>query len=86
MAQNACSACHSIDGSAGQGPTWKGLYGSQVSLADGTSVTADDAFIAESILDPQAKIVSGFETVQMPAYQFTDEQIADIIAYLQTLK
>ena len=86
VAQNACSACHSIDGSVLQGPTWKGLYGSQVSLADGTSVTADDAFIAESILEPQATIVSGFETIQMPAYQFTEEQIADIIAYLQTLK
>ena len=86
VSQNACSACHTIDGSAGQGPTWQNLYGSQVSLADGTMVTADDAFIKESILEPQATIVSGFETVQMPAYQFTDEQIADIIAYMKTLK
>jgi len=86
VSQNACSACHSIDGSASQGPTWKGLYGSQVSLSGGTSVTADDAFIKESILQPQATIVSGFETVLMPAYQFTDEQIADIIAYMQTLR
>ena len=84
--QNACTACHSLDGSAGQGPTWKGLYGSQVNLADGTTVIADDAFLKESILEPQAKIVAGFETVLMPPYQFTDEQIADIIAYLQTLK
>ncbi len=51
VSQNACTACHTIDGSAGQGPTWKGLYGSQVELADGTTVTADDAFIAESILE-----------------------------------
>ena len=84
--QNACTACHSLDGSAGQGPTWKGLYGSDVDLADGTTVTADDAFLKESILEPQAKIVAGYETVLMPPYQFTDEQIADIIAYLQTLK
>lgn len=86
VAQNACTACHSIDGSALQGPTWKGLYGSQVELADGTTVTADDAFIKESILEPQAKIVSGFETVLMPSYQFSDAQIADIIAFLKTLK
>lgn len=86
VAQNACSACHSIDGSAGQGPTWKGLFGSQVELADGTTVTADEAYIKESILQPQAKIVSGFETVLMPTFQFTDEQIADIIAYMKTLK
>ena len=86
IAQNACSACHSIDGSAGQGPTWKGLFGSQVGLADGTTVTADEAYIKESILQPQAKIVSGFETVLMPTFQFTDQQIADIIAYMKTLK
>ena len=86
VAQNACTACHSVDGSALQGPTWKGLYGSQVDLADGTTVTADDAFIAESISNPQVKIVAGFETVLMPAYQFTDGQIADIIAYLQIVK
>ena len=85
-AQNACTACHTLDGSAGLGPTWKGLYGSQVELADGTIVTADDAFLAESILEPQATIVSGYEAVLMPAYEFTDEQIADILAYLQTLK
>ena len=84
--QNACTACHTQDGSAGQGPTWFNLYGSQVSLADGTTVTADDAFIKESILEPQAKIVAGFETVLMPSYEFTDEQIADIIAFMQTLK
>lgn len=84
--QNACIACHSLDGSAGQGPTWKGLYGSQVTLSNGSTVTADDAFMAESILEPQAKIVAGYETVLMPAYEFTEEQIADIIAYLQTLK
>ena len=86
VVQNACTACHSLDGSAGQGPTWKGLYGSDVDLADGTTVTADDDFLKESILEPQAKIVAGYETVLMPPYQFTDEQIADIIAYLQTLK
>ena len=86
VTQNACGACHTIDGSAGVGPTWFGLYDSQVELADGTSVTADDAFIRESILVPQATIVKGFETVLMPAYQFTDEQLADIIAYMKTLK
>ena len=86
VAQNACPACHSIDGSIIQAPTWKGLYDSQVDLADGSTVTADDAYIAESILDPQAKIVSGFETLLMPTYQFTEEQVSDLIAYIKTLK
>ena len=42
------------------GPTWFGLYGSDVELDNGTTVVADDAFIAESILDPKAKEVAGF--------------------------
>jgi cytochrome c oxidase subunit 2 len=46
----------------------------------------DDAYIKESILDPQAKIVSGFETQLMPTFQLSDAQISDIIAYIKTLK
>jgi cytochrome c oxidase subunit 2 len=84
--QNGCRGCHTVDGGAGTGPTWFNLYGEPVQLADGSTVTADDAYIKESILDPQAKLVAGFESVVMPTYDFTDEQIADIIAYLKTLK
>jgi len=84
--QNGCFGCQTVDGSGGTGPTWQGLYGSQAELADGSTVIVDDAYIKESVLHPQAKIVSGFETVQMPTFEFTDEQINDIIAYLKTLK
>lgn len=85
--QNGCIGCHSVDGTPLTGPTWFGLYGSQVSLADGTTVTADDAFLAESILDPNATIVAGFPSPSiMPPYQFSDEQIANIIAYIKTLE
>jgi len=49
-------------------------------------VTADDAYLMESIHQPQAKIVAGFEGQQMPTYGFTEEQIADIVAYIKTLK
>jgi cytochrome c oxidase subunit 2 len=86
VAQNGCLGCHTIDGSRGTGPTWFNLYGEQVRLANGSTVVTDDAYIKESILNPQAKIVAGFESVQMPAFQFTDEQITDIIAYIKTLK
>jgi len=86
VAQNGCLGCHSLDGSPGTGPTWMGIYGRQEEMADGSVVTADDIYIKESILNPQAKIVSGFEGVLMPAYQFTDEQIADIIAFMKSLK
>jgi len=86
VTQNGCLGCHTVDGSAGTGPTWFGLYDEPVQLADGSTVTADDAYIKESILQPQAKTVSGFESVFMPTFEFTDEQIADIIAYIKTLK
>jgi cytochrome c oxidase subunit 2 len=83
---NGCVACHSINGSPGIGPTWFGLFGSEVELTDGTAVIADEAYITESIRAPQAKIVAGFENQLMPTYGFTDEQIADIVAYIKTLR
>lgn len=86
VTQNGCLGCHSVDGSAGTGPTWFRLYGEPAQLADGSTVTADDAYIKESILQPQAKIVAGFESVLMPKFEFSDEQIADIIAYIKTLR
>lgn len=56
-----CSGCHSVDGSAGVGPTMKGLAGSTVTLDDGSTVTADDAYLAKSITDPDAQISEGFK-------------------------
>ena len=79
--------CHSIDGSPLTGPTWVGLFGSDVKLADGSTITADEAFISQSILDPNATIVEGFPSPSvMPPYVLTEEEIANIIAYLKTLK
>jgi len=86
VAAYGCAACHSINGSAGIGPTWLGLFGSQVKLSDGSVVTADDAYLKESIKAPQAKIVAGFETQLMPNFGFADPDIADIVAYIKTLK
>jgi cytochrome c oxidase subunit 2 len=86
VAANGCAACHSLNGSPGIGPTWLGLSGRTEELTDGTTVVVDDAYIHESIKAPQAKIVAGFENQLMPTYGFTDEQIADIIAYIKTLR
>jgi mono/diheme cytochrome c family protein len=58
--QNGCTSCHSVDGSEGTGPTWQGLYGHEVTLEDGSTVTADDAYLHESIVNPTAKIVQNF--------------------------
>jgi cytochrome c oxidase subunit 2 len=86
VTQNGCQGCHSIDGSPGTGPTWLGIIGKQEEMIDGTVVTIDEEYIKESILQPQAKIVSGFESIIMPTYEFSDDQLSDIIAYMNTLK
>ena len=86
--QEGCKTCHSLDGSKGIGPTWKGLFGSQVKLSDGTTVTADQAYITESIKDPGAKTVQGFSTNAMPNFGLIlkDSQIADLVAFIMTVK
>ena len=80
-----CVACHSIDGTAIIGPTWKGLYGSQESLEDGSSVTVDDAYIKESILNPTIKITKGYQPL-MPVLPVTDEEITALTDYIKSLK
>jgi cytochrome c oxidase subunit 2 len=82
-----CKQCHSLDGSAGIGPTWKGLFGRQVAIVGGKSVPANEDYIRESVLDPQAQIVAGFEPV-MPTYKgrLSDAEITALIAYMKTLK
>jgi cytochrome c oxidase subunit 2 len=80
-----CVACHSIDGSAIIGPTWKGLYGSNEALEDGSSVTVDDAYIKESILNPTIKVAKGFQPV-MPVLPMSDDEIAAVTAYIKSLK
>ncbi len=86
VSANGCAACHSINGAAGIGPTWFGLFGHEVELSGGGTVIADEAYLHESIKAPQAKIVAGFENQLMPTYGFADDQINDIVAYIKTLK
>ena len=56
-----CQGCHSLDGSPSSGPTFKGLFGSKVKLTNGQTVTADEAYLLESIVDPDKQIVAGFQ-------------------------
>ena len=84
--EKACATCHVANGT-GRAPSLNGLYGAQVLLADGSTVTADDAYIRESILQPNAKIVAGYLPV-MPTFQgqLTEEQILALIAYTKSLQ
>jgi cytochrome c oxidase subunit 2 len=88
-AENGCAACHSVDGSRIIGPTWKGLSGSDVEFADGTTAKADDAYLKAFILNPNARQIKGFPLNVMPSdfrEKLTDDQINDIIEYIKSLK
>lgn len=87
-ANYACIGCHSLDGSANVGPSWKGLFGSSRTFSDGTSATADENYLRESILEPKKKLVKGFENGNMPAFAGTlkDEDITAVIEFIKSLK
>jgi cytochrome c oxidase subunit 2 len=86
FASLGCITCHQQQPGA-LGPSLIGLYGSRVKLQDGSEVTADDAYIRESILTPTAKVVAGFQPV-MPTFQgqVDEEQIMQLIQYIRSLK
>ncbi len=84
--KSGCYTCHSVDGSAGTGPTYKGIFGRKENLSDGSSVDVDENYLRESILRPNAKVVKGFENGNMPPFVFTDAKLDAIIAYLKTVK
>ena len=86
--QFSCVACHQDKPTpAAVGPSLVGLFGKQVTLQDGRQVVADDAYLRESILDPTAKMVSGYLPV-MPTFQgqLDEEQIRQLIQYIKSLK
>jgi cytochrome c oxidase subunit 2 len=85
FAQLGCATCHRSD-AQGRGPSLVGVYNSQVQLEDGRNVTADDNYLRESILDPSAKIVKGFNPV-MNSFQgiVSEEQLNALVAYVKSL-
>jgi cytochrome c oxidase subunit 2 len=85
FASLGCGTCHRFD-IQGRGPNLQNAFGKPVLLEDGRTVTADENYVRESILNPTAKIVSGFKPV-MPTFQglVTDEQLNALVAYIKSL-
>jgi cytochrome c oxidase subunit II len=83
--QLPCASCHKTDGT-GRCPVLEGLFGKQVLLQDGRTVTADESYIRESILDPKAKIVASYEPI-MPNFTglLSEEEIAQLVAYIKSI-
>lgn len=83
--EQGCAGCHEGDTGV-PAPDLKGLYGSQVSLADGDTVTADENYLRTAITDPQEHVVAGYQPV-MPSFagQLSEEEILQLIAYIKSL-
>lgn len=86
-ASRGCQTCHSLDGSRGDGPSFKGVFGHPVKLSDGRTVLADENYVRESILQPQAKIVTGFEPI-MPTFQgmLREREIRALVEFVKAQK
>ncbi|MGH2627119.1 MAG: c-type cytochrome, partial [Anaerolineales bacterium] len=84
----ACDTCHrpGAGGRAPRAPALEGVFGSQVALAGGQVVIADENYLRESILQPAARVTAGWNPI-MPTYQgqVTEEQLNQLIAYLKSL-
>jgi len=81
----ACNTCH-LESGTGRGPSLVGLFGKKVQLQGGQSVTADESYIRESIVEPRAKIVAGYPPI-MPTFKglISEDGILQIIAYIKSL-
>ncbi|GJQ29947.1 MAG: cytochrome c oxidase subunit 2 [Phycisphaerae bacterium] len=82
-----CASCHTDDGSSSTGPTWKDLYGKTETLKDGSQVLVDDAYILESIFEPGAKIVKGYEKQNMTSFRglLNPSQVQGILEYMKSI-
>ncbi len=86
-AEKGCMGCHSLDGTRGNGPSFKGIFGKQEQMADGSTITVDENYLRESILLSNAKVVAGFAPV-MPSFegQLREKQIVGLIEFIKTVK
>jgi cytochrome c oxidase subunit 2 len=85
--RRGCFSCHTIDGQPHIGPSWAGLYASDVKLSDGRVVRADEAYLTKSMMDPQADIVAGYEPV-MPSYRglLQEPEVAALVELIKSIR
>jgi cytochrome c oxidase subunit 2 len=87
--ENGCLGCHSLDGSKGVGPTFKGLYRSTIKVlvaGKPVMVTVDDAYLTESIIKPAAKLVEGFQPL-MPSYpDLSPEDVKALVEFIEEIR
>ncbi|MDX6530815.1 MAG: cytochrome c oxidase subunit [Blastocatellia bacterium] len=81
-----CASCHGANAEGGRGPALLGVYGNNVVLNNSQTIRADEGYLRESIMNPQAKIVNGFGPI-MPSFQgqLSEEQLLQLVAYIKSL-
>jgi cytochrome c oxidase subunit II len=82
----SCNTCHRPDSSA-RAPILNGVFGTQASFNDGTKAPVNEDYIRESILNPAAKVVAGYQPV-MPTFkgQISEEELIQLVNYIKSLK
>lgn len=82
-----CAQCHSTDGSANTGPSFKGIWGETHEFTNARPAKVDENFVRESILDPSAKVRAGYQD-KMNSFrgQVSDEEIGFLVKFIQSLK
>ncbi len=79
-----CAGCHGQDFDGGAGPSWVGLAGSEVTLADGSTIVADEDYLVRAIAEPNADLLEGY-SLRMPANNLSDAEIDDVVAFITSL-
>ena len=85
--RKGCQTCHNIDGTRSKGPSWKGIFGKMEKLNNGTTVLVDENYLRESMMQPNAKVVDGFEAI-MPTFQglLRENELNGLIAFIKSLQ
>ena len=83
-----CQACHSLDGTVVVGPSWENIFGTQERLDDGDTVTVDEEYIRNSILNPGDQVVDGFQNVMPSNFSeiLSEQDVDDVIAFIRSLQ
>lgn len=85
--RRSCTSCHSLDGQPYIGPSWVGLYGSEVKMTDGRVLRADEEYLTRSMMDPQVDVVAGYRPI-MPSYRgiLAEPEVAALVELIQSLR
>jgi len=85
--RNGCLKCHSVDGSPHIGPTWLDLYGRTETMTTGEKILAEEAYLTQSMMDPLAYVVAGFQPV-MPSFMglISPAETAALLEYIKSLR